>query len=135
MKRYAICVSLSSVFAALFLSLGVMATSGKTAPGNDIKGVKPAAFVVCAACHRTDQKATNGIGPNLFAIGGTKAGKSAGFNYSPAMKASVVVWNRANLIDFMTAPKNFIPGNRMPYAGIKNRQDAEAIADYLLSVK
>ncbi len=96
---------------------------------------KPAAFGICSACHKTDKGAPNGIGPNLFGVGGTKAGDVAGFAFSPAMKKSGIVWNKANLAKFIQAPQQTVPGTRMPFGGLKNPEAANAIADYLLSLK
>ncbi|MGC6328431.1 c-type cytochrome [Rhizorhabdus sp. FW153] len=96
---------------------------------------KPAAFGVCGACHKVDKGAPNGIGPNLWGIGGTKAGDVPGFAFSPAMKASKVVWTRDNLIAFIQAPQKVVPGTRMPFGGLKNPTMAAQIADYILSLK
>jgi cytochrome c len=95
---------------------------------------RPAAFGICAACHKVDKGAPNTIGPNLWGIG-TKAGELAGFNFSPAMKGSKVKWTKANLIAFIQEPQKTIPGNRMPFGGLKNPQSAGQIADYILSLK
>ena len=96
---------------------------------------KPAAFGICSACHKVEKGAPNTIGPNLWAIGNTKAGAVPGFNFSPAMKGSKVKWTRANLIAFIQEPQKTIPGNRMPFGGLKNPASAALIADYILSLK
>ncbi len=96
---------------------------------------KPGVFGICSACHKVDKGAPNTIGPNLFGIGGTKAGAVPGFNFSPAMKASKVKWTKANLVAFIQEPQKVVPGNRMPFGGLKNPESAGAIADYILSLK
>ncbi|TZG28155.1 c-type cytochrome [Sphingomonas montanisoli] len=96
---------------------------------------KPAIFGVCAACHKTDKGAPNGIGPNLFGIGGATAGAVPGFAFSPAMKKSGIKWTRPNLIKFIQSPQATVPGTRMPFMGLKNQQSAEQVADYILSLK
>lgn len=96
---------------------------------------KPSAFGICAVCHKVDKGAPNGIGPNLFGIGNTKAGDVPGFAFSPAMKNSKIKWTKENLVAFIQDPRKTVPGNRMPFAGLKNPQAAEAIADYILSLK
>lgn len=96
---------------------------------------RPAAFGMCATCHKTEKGAPNTIGPNLFAIGNSKAGDVPGFAFSPAMKTSKLKWTRANLIAFTMEPQKTLPGTRMPFAGLKNKQSAEQIADYILSLK
>jgi cytochrome c len=96
---------------------------------------KPPAFGICGVCHKVDKGAPNGVGPNLFGIGGTKSGAVPGFTFSPAMAKGGIVWNRANLVKFVMEPQKTVPGTRMPFAGLKNQQQAEAIADYILSLK
>ncbi len=96
---------------------------------------RPAAFAICAACHVTAANATSTIGPNLWKVSGRKAGALSSFNYSPAMKASKLVWNKATLTAFASAPQTAVPGNRMPYAGQKDPAAAQAIVGYLLSLK
>ena len=95
---------------------------------------RPASFGMCAACHKVAPGGT-GLGPNLWQIGGRKAGAVAGFNYSPAMKGSGLTWNKANLVKFITDPRGTVPANRMAYAGQKDAAKANEIADYLLSLK
>ena len=95
----------------------------------------PPAFAICGVCHKVDKGAPNGIGPNLFGIGGTKAGAVPGFAFSPAMAKGAIVWNRSNLVKFVMEPQKTVPGTRMPFAGLKDQGKAEAIADYILSLK
>ncbi len=96
---------------------------------------KPAPFAACAVCHKVDKDAKPGLGPNLWGVAGTKAGELPGFAFSPAMKKSGLVWNKANLINFITDPRKTVPGTKMAYPGQKNAAVAAAIADYVLSLK
>lgn len=96
---------------------------------------KPPQFAQCAVCHKVDEGAKHGLGPTLWGVGGTKAGEMAGFAFSPAMKNSGLVWNKANLVNFIIDPKKTIPGNKMAFPGQKNAAVANALADYLLSLK
>jgi len=96
---------------------------------------KPPIFGVCGTCHKTEKGAPNGIGPNLWGIGNTKAGEVPGFAFSPAMKGSKVKWTKENLVAFIQQPQKTVPGTRMPYGGLKNPQAAAQIADYILSLK
>lgn len=96
---------------------------------------RPAAFAQCSVCHKTEAGAPNGLGPNLWGVGGRVSGSVPGFAYSPALKAAKIKWNKADLVAFITAPQKRVPGNRMPYAGQKDPAASGAIADYLLSLK
>ncbi|ARS25729.1 c-type cytochrome [Sphingomonas sp. KC8] len=96
---------------------------------------KPPGFAVCSVCHKVQAGASSTMGPNLWAVGGRKAGEPAGYSYSPAMKKYAQPWTRANLITFLTDPRKVVPGNKMAFAGQKDPKVAAAMADYLLSLK
>jgi cytochrome c len=90
-------------------------------------------YKVCAACHAKDH--TNRAGPGLQGVFGRPAGTVAGFRYSRAMKQSGVVWEEKSLDAYLTAPQKFVPGNIMPFAGIKNDRDRADLIAYLETLK
>ncbi len=90
-------------------------------------------FTQCMACHKIDKSGTSGIGPNLYKVIGRRAGSLAGFTYSPAMKAYGQTWNEALLDTYLSAPSRAVPGNRMPYAGLRNPDDRKAVIAYIVS--
>ena len=90
---------------------------------------------MCGVCHKIGAGEKSALGPNLFGVGGRKAGALPGYAFSPAMKAAKFVWTRDRLIAYITDPRKTVPGNKMAFAGQKNPQQAAAIADYLLSLK
>jgi cytochrome c len=47
---------------------------------------------------------------------GRKAGSVADFDYSPALRASGVVWEAASLDRWLSGPEAFIPGQRMGFS-------------------
>jgi cytochrome c len=96
---------------------------------------KPPAFAVCGVCHKVAAGEKSGIGPNLWAVSGRKAGTLAGFTYSPAMKASNITWSREKIAAFITDPKKVVPGTKMIYPGQKDPKVVAAIADYVTSLK
>ncbi len=53
------------------------------------------------------------MGPNLHGLFGRKAGAVKGFAYSPALKASGLVWNAKTLDQYLAAPTATVPGTRM----------------------
>ena len=69
-------------------------------------------------------------GPSLSDLWGRQAGSLASFNrYSPALKATNVVWNDKALDDWIADPQHLVPGNQMSFAGIKDaRQRADLLA-------
>lgn len=87
----------------------------------------------CASCHSVTPGKNTPLAPNLAGVVGRKAA-TATFNYSPALKASNVVWNRANLDRYLTAPARMVPGTRMVIA-VPNPQQRAAILDYLATTR
>jgi cytochrome c len=88
-------------------------------------------FKKCASCHSVDPSGKNGLGPNLRGVVNRKAGTVAGFNYSPAMKASGQVWNDKNLARFLAAPRQALPGTKMIFIGLPNAQDQANVIAFL----
>jgi cytochrome c len=94
----------------------------------------PARFADCQSCHESTAGANASVGPNLWGIGGRKAGSAPGFDYSPAMKGSPIIWSADTLAAFLTDPAKTIPGNAMDYPG-NDPATSKALADYLMSLK
>jgi cytochrome c len=85
---------------------------------------------VCGACH-TNKPNQNRIGPSLFGVIGRHAGSAPGFDYSTAMKGAAVTWNADTLDRYLADPKATVPGNKMPYAGVKNEERRKNLIAYL----
>jgi cytochrome c len=94
----------------------------------------PPLFAVCSACHESTANAAPSVGPNLFGVGGRKAGAAPDFDYSDAMKASTTVWTAETLTAFITDPAKALPGNKMDYPG-NDAATSKALADYLMTLK
>ena len=90
-------------------------------------------FKACAACHASDH--ANRVGPGLEGIIGRKAGTAPGFGYSNAMKKSDIVWDTKILDAYLESPQQVVPGNRMPYPGLKNLTDRTDLVAYLAALK
>jgi cytochrome c len=90
------------------------------------------AFAVCSACHSVESM--DGLGPHLNGVIGRKAGSVPGFNYSPAMKRSDIVWDAQSVEKFLANPQQDIPGNRMPFAGLQDATARADVAAYLASL-
>ena len=95
-------------------------------------GVK--VFKKCKSCHTVDKGGKNKIGPNLWEVVNSEAGKRAGFSYSKAMAAKGGTWNYENLAAFLTKPKAYLPGTKMAFAGLKKVKDRAAVIAYLRSL-
>jgi cytochrome c len=119
----------SALFAAIFaIAIGVARPvhAQDAAHGASV-------FKVCAACHANDN--TNRTGPGLKGILGRTAGTVLGFRYSRAMKQSGIVWDEKSLDAYLTAPQKAVPGNIMPFSGLKDARDRADLIAYLATLK
>jgi cytochrome c len=86
----------------------------------------------CQACHTFEKGGPNRVGPNLWNIVDDERGKDRGsFNFSSAMKTKGGKWTFEELDKFLEAPRAYIPGTAMTFAGIKNAQQRADVIDYL----
>lgn len=83
----------------------------------------------CAVCHSDVAGQPARLGPNLAGVVGRKAA-ATGFNYSPALKATGLTWNKANLDRFLAAPAKTVPGTRMVIA-VPGKAERDAIIAHL----
>ncbi|MGA2563557.1 MAG: c-type cytochrome [Steroidobacteraceae bacterium] len=91
-----------------------------------------ALFTACLACHTESPDA---LGPSLKGVVGRKAGSLEDFRYSNAMMRSGIIWDDANLRDFLRDPQAKIRGNHMPFSGFANTSDADDLIAYLNTYK
>lgn len=87
-------------------------------------------FAQCRTCHLVEE-GKNGVGPSLYGIIGRASGSIEGFNYSDANKASGVTWTPEVMFEYLEAPREFMPGTRMAFPGLKNPQDRADVIAYL----
>lgn len=83
----------------------------------------------CQACHTDVAGQPARVGPNLSGVVGRKAATTT-FAYSPALKASGLVWNKANLDRYLAAPAKTVPGTKMVIA-VSNKAERDAIVAHL----
>lgn len=84
----------------------------------------------CRACHSLDP-GKNMVGPSLANIIGRKAGSEANYNYSNAMKQANIAWDAKTLDAYLTDPQKVVPGNKMPFPGLKSDHDRTDVIAYL----
>lgn len=110
---------LSTFFGFIQLAMG--------APIGDVDKGKMIYDTRCIACHSIDD---NRVGPKHRGLLGSRAGKVAGYDYSPALKKSKLVWNEKNLDQWLENPSKLIPGQKMPYT-VPEAQDRADVIAYL----
>ncbi|GBF56766.1 cytochrome c2 [Candidatus Phycosocius bacilliformis] len=89
---------------------------------------------VCSSCHNVEPGSANKTGPSLYEVFGRTAGTHGGFAYSDAMKAYGKAWDYDGLYNFLKAPKTYIKGTAMSYAGMGKSSDRVAVVAYLRSL-
>jgi nitrite reductase (NO-forming) len=87
-------------------------------------------FRKCQACHSIEP-GKNLLGPSLSGIVGRKAGSESSYSYSPAMKQAGLVWDVATLDAYLADPEKVVPGNKMPFPGLKTAQDRTDVIAFL----
>jgi cytochrome c len=123
------CTRKIDAFIAVLVLAGATTNPGYAQDAEHGKNI----FKACAACHSTDH--ANRVGPGLEGIIGRKAGTVPSFSYSDAMKKSGIIWDAKTLDAYVESPQKVVPGNRMPYAGLKNPTDRTDLVDYLATLK
>jgi cytochrome c len=108
--------------------------AGPAAAGDPAHG-KAVFTQQCGTCHSAARGGPNIVGPDLYGVVGRTAGTLKGFSYSPAMKAAGFSWSTEKLSAYVTAPASLLPGNHMPYAGLKNPAQLDDLLAYLTSLK
>ncbi|MCM2474212.1 cytochrome c family protein [Rhizobium sp. CG5] len=91
-------------------------------------------FRKCQACHAIGPEAKAKVGPVLTGVVGRPAGKSEGFAYSAAMSKQAeagLVWTPDKIGAFVTSPKEFLPGTKMAFAGLRKDQERADLIAYL----
>lgn len=116
-------------FLAILSLTWVVGFSSAVLASDAAKGEK--VYKKCKSCHLVD-KEKHKTGPHLVNLFGREAGSVDGYKkYSKAMKASGIVWNEETLDAYLAAPKKYVKGTRMAFAGLKKEDDRANVITYL----
>lgn len=88
-------------------------------------------FKQCATCHNAESGAANKIGPNLWATLGKDIAGDPSFSYSDALVSKEGTWDYDKLNHFLYKPKEYAPGTKMTFIGIKKAEDRAAMISWL----
>lgn len=87
-------------------------------------------FNRCKACHSLEAGKKK-VGPSLHGVYGRTSGTLEGFKFSDAMKNAGIVWDDQTIGEYLKAPKTYIKGNKMAFAGLKKQADIDNLLAYL----
>lgn len=118
--------------ASVVVLIGIAATS---AHADDVAAGKTVFASQCSLCHSNGRNGAVILGPPLYGVIGRKAGTVNGFAYSTAMKTAGFVWTPERLRAYLPGPRDYLPGVRMNYSGLKNPSQIEVLIAYLGSLK
>ncbi len=122
--------------AALAVSFGAFGPETARAQDDAMIAEGEKVFRRCAACHQVGPDAVNRVGPELSDLIGRTAGTVPDFKYSDAMiekGAGGLVWSEETLFEYLEAPRTYVKGTNMAFAGLKKPEEREAVIAYIVS--
>jgi cytochrome c len=105
-------------------------------PTPDLEHGKATFNTMCSVCHSVQTTGGPIEGPNLIGVVGRPAGSQPDFlpKYSPALKASELIWSTETLDLFLVNPMALVPGTLMPML-IPDDQTRADVVGYLSTLK
>lgn len=94
-------------------------------------------FKKCVSCHNIEKGSANKVGPELYGIVGRPVASLGNFSYSAGMKKFAEGgkgWDFEHLNGFLMAPKKYVDGTAMGFAGLKKDSERADLIAYLNSM-
>jgi cytochrome c len=121
---------LISLFGSAIL---LLLTESHAAVADDVEAGK-ATFKKCALCHTTEA-GKNKVGPSLFGVVGRKSASLENYNYSEGMKKFDHTWDPQTLDTYLADPRATVPGTKMIFPGLKEKNERDDVIAYLETLK
>ena len=124
---------LRATIGALALAALAAAPSPSDAEGDAAQGER--LYRPCAACHMIGEGAVHRVGPHLNGIVGRAIGAVAGYEFSDVLETAGAegrVWDAGALDRFLEGPRDYFPGTRMVFRGIRSEEDRAHLVAYML---
>lgn len=119
----------------LILGAALAAAFALPAAAADISQGRAVFASQCGVCHSNARGGGVIVGPPLYGVVGRKAGTVAGFDYSAAMKGAGFTWSPDRLQAYLPAPRDYIPGVKMTYPGLKDPAKLDSLIAYLQTLR
>ena len=87
-------------------------------------------FRNCRACHSLEP-GQNGTGPTLYGVVGRAVDAVEGYSYSGALEQVADVWDPEHLNGFLENPREYAPGTKMAFNGLRSVEDRANLIAYL----
>lgn len=88
-------------------------------------------FKKCQVCHTAAKGAGNKVGPDLWNVVGRAKASVEDFKYSDPLKGKGGEWTYDDLDHFIANPKDYVPGTKMTFAGMKKVDERADVIAYL----
>lgn len=86
----------------------------------------------CTSCHTFEKGGPNKIGPNLWDVVNRQVASKGDFSYSATLAGmSGQRWSYHDLNEFLKKPKDYAPGTKMSFAGLKKVEDRANVLAFL----
>ncbi len=106
------------------VDMGEMLTSADVTKGKRV-------FTKCQACHKLED-GQNTVGPHLYQIIDREVGIVDGYKYSSAMADFEGTWTIEEISQYLINPKQYLPGTKMVFAGLRKDTDRANLIAYLI---
>ncbi|MGF1561203.1 MAG: c-type cytochrome [Geminicoccaceae bacterium] len=85
----------------------------------------------CTACHEFAQGGANKVGPALYGVLGRDIASHDGFAYSDVLNEKEGDWDYEKMNAFLENPKDWAPGTKMSFAGLRKPEDRADVMAYM----